>query len=134
MRRLAYVTAMLTMALSSCNSFNTTMILRGEGTPSSITATPSVQVLGDLKQSGPADDGVPKCPVFTPPKLPDVPDLPYKELQEAANSRVKDPKDAVNDVVSNHILVLRLYAHDVVKLENDAYAKYLDDCKRDAKK
>jgi hypothetical protein len=127
----------VTLALSSCNSFNQTSFYEVHTDPSGSLVAPQIPVALPATEAlspvtplpapvtSPTDVSNLSCPFYTMPRFDGVPELPYRELHNAEQSH--DAK-AVDKVVKDHILDLRLYIRHVTDSLTASYSDYLIAC------
>jgi hypothetical protein len=127
--------------LVSCESFNKYEItnyptIAGRGGPRAALAQASIsdeinqsnslgEVTGtDTPRHHEPPAVVPTCPVYSLPKLPATPELPYDQLD-----LLNGPNhDQWNKVMEAHVKAMHLYVMTIKNILRDSHEKYLKDC------
>jgi len=65
------------------------------------------------------------CPLYTPPPLGKVPELPFDELE-----KVKGDPARIDALERQHIVDLRNYIQERRRVQQAAQAKYLEECQK----
>lgn len=65
------------------------------------------------------------CPLYTPPPLGKVPELPFDELE-----KIKGDPARIDELERQHIKDLRNYIQERRRVAEAAQAKYLEDCRK----
>lgn len=115
------------IVLAGCNSFNSYQI------PESNYREVVAKKLKDEQkyfESFPSEavsappPTTPMCPVYKPPVLPKVPEIPWKQLQAVSRDDVR----AIDTIQQQHIDDLRQYITSVLRLLSEAQDRYLKSC------
>ncbi len=126
-RRFLIVTV-AALGLSSCNSFNSYQ-LPGNLYAEQITA--QIRANQRLYEAIPSEL-MPKasftklCPLYRQPALPEVPEVPWRQL---AATNPKDWK-ALDEIQTKHIEDLRQWIQDAVSILKLSQEKYIKECSK----